>query len=1183
MQTKNQILDRPKLSRATFFCKIWLIFCISIYSQEYKVEYITPQDGLAHGCVQDIIQDSKGFMWFATEGGLNRYDGYNIRLYDCGEKFIQTIFEDPADNGKTLWIGSRDGGLFKFDRDSETFLQFKHNPNDSNSISANSVRCIYKCKNGDFWIGTNGGGLNKFDRIKGKYIHYRNNPNDPNTLSSDNVHAICEDYQGFLWVGTWGGGLNKFDPKTKIFTQYKYDPRDSRTLPSFEIWSLYEDHNKVLWIGGSRGLFKYDREKDLFIRNSFGNSEAEILNYRFVTSIMEDDEQTLWIAAQDCGVVGVSKNRKEIRYFKYNPDIENTLNSSIIFSAVPDHSGNIWVGSTCSGINKIVPGGKSFHYYDKIPYGSKSYQMEFHPSLFEDKDGALWIGTGGGLFRFKDNKFKHFQFDDWFYDNIFRIRQSGSGKLLIARGRALTELDPETEKFTNYFGKHQAYSLPLYFLCDSLFKASSKIAAITGVPNNSNVKKEFIIDKDTDVFILCVGEGDTSELFDYGWITSEKKEIIWEMKADKARYAGGNFNNRVQLAIINLPGGKYQIHYKSNETHAYNKVIGEAPIKTEWWGISLFPISSAVAKTLRKEIETENFVNLHWIDLGAVEEDNSGNIWCYLMQSTEPIYYFDRKKKQFIPFKLVVNDTLVNGVKGFFKDRSGYMWFTTEDNMFVKRDQNGKNKIMFGLNDLLKDSSFKIKKNAINYLYQDSKGIFWIATEFGIIKYDFVKKNIIHYNFKDLNYVKGYQGIIEDDYGNLWISSDTELFKFNPVKRSIRKYGKYDGVPDINYSIRCCVKRKNGYIAIGGANGFIMFHQDSIKENLKPPPVFITDFQLFNKSLKPGKNSPLKKAISESDKIVLSYNQDVFTFEFAALDYTLPQLNRYAYKMEGVDPDWVYTDASKRFATYTKLPPGEYIFRVKGSNNDGIWNEEGASLLIIITPPWWATWWFRTILLLTFLGIGYTIYRYRINKVREVERLRIQIASDLHDDIGSALTRIAVHSEIIGTTSEKSKVLRSSKQIGTMSREMITTLSDVVWSIDSRNDTVGDLIDRMRDFLDTVFPAGSIHIDFQTKGLHFEQKLEQAIRQNIYLIFKEAVNNAAKHSSADEIKISLINGSGRFKMEISDNGKGMDEEEKHKGHHGIENMKLRAEKIGGELSISHPEKGTSVVLIAKSI
>ena len=245
---------------------VLLVFIKSLYAQiiDYTVEYLTPQDGLAHGCVHDIIQDSKGFMWFATEGGLNRYDGYNIKLYDCGQKFIQTIFEDPAENGKTLWVGSRDGGLFKFNRASETFLQFQHDPDDSNSISANSVKCICKCKDGNLWVGTDGGGLNKLDRTTGKFISYRNNPNDPQSLSSDRVYAICEDHKGFLWVGTWGGGLNKFDPATEKFTSYKYDPRNIHSLITIEIWTLFEDHNKVLWIGGGRGLFKYDREKDLF-------------------------------------------------------------------------------------------------------------------------------------------------------------------------------------------------------------------------------------------------------------------------------------------------------------------------------------------------------------------------------------------------------------------------------------------------------------------------------------------------------------------------------------------------------------------------------------------------------------------------------------------------------------------------------------------------------------------------------------------------------------------------------------------------------------------------------------------------------------------------------------------------------------------------------------------------------
>jgi hypothetical protein len=157
------------------------------------------------------------------------------------------------------------------------------------------------------------------------------------------------------------------------------------------------------------------------------------------------------------------------------------------------------------------------------------------------------------------------------------------------------------------------------------------------------------------------------------------------MKPDKSRYAGGNFNNKIQISIINFPEGKYQIQYRSKKRHAYNDIVGEGPVRPEWWGISVFPISSAVSHAFKKEIEAENFANLHWLDLGAVEEDNDGNIWCYLMQTNNPIYYFDRNKKQFIPFQLVINDSLVNGVKGFFKDRVGNIWFTTDDNMFIKK------------------------------------------------------------------------------------------------------------------------------------------------------------------------------------------------------------------------------------------------------------------------------------------------------------------------------------------------------------------------------------------------------------------------------------------------------------------------------------------------------------------
>jgi two-component sensor histidine kinase len=454
----------------------------------------------------------------------------------------------------------------------------------------------------------------------------------------------------------------------------------------------------------------------------------------------------------------------------------------------------------------------------------------------------------------------------------------------------------------------------------------------------------------------------------------------------------------------------------------------------------------------------------------------------------------------------------------------------------------------------------------------------WIATNNGLNRLDLNTESFTHFYVEDglpSNYILK---VLEDNDGNIWCACANDIAVYNIRTGKISSYSGGDGMPFTgfgNWSQNAC-KTADGQLIFSGGSGALGFYPEQLKENLIVPPIRFTGFNIFHESAK------LDTAIQFIKMIELTHIQNIFSFEFTALNFTNAEKNQYAYKLEGLYDDWIYI-GNERVASFTDIEPGEYIFRVKGSNNHGIWNEKGASVILIITPPWWGTLWFRTLMIITVLALGYSIYRYRINKVREMERLRVQIASDLHDDIGSTLTKIAVHSEIIQTTTEKQKVSTSSKKIGTMSREIITTLSDVVWSIDSRNDTVGDLIDRMRDFLETVFPAGSIHIDFQTKGLHFDQKITQVLRQNVYLIFKEAVNNAAKHSEADEVKILMINGNGKFKMEIIDNGAGIKVDKRHGRHHGIENMEMRAKRIGGELNINNLDKGMSVTLVAKNI
>ena len=283
------------------------------------------------------------------------------------------------------------------------------------------------------------------------------------------------------------------------------------------------------------------------------------------------------------------------------------------------------------------------------------------------------------------------------------------------------------------------------------------------------------------------------------------------------------------------------------------------------------------------------------------------------------------------------------------------------------------------------------------------------------------------------------------------------------------------------------------------------------------------------------------------------------------MDYSDPERNSFMYRMEGIDDDWIES-GNRHYASYTKIDPGHYEFIVKGTNSDEIWSSNEARINLIIAPPFWQKWWFRVCIIVIIILLLYSLHLYRVNKIREIERLRIRIASDLHDDIGSALTRISVHSQQILTSREDEKIRMSSNKINDLSREVISTMSDVVWSIDARNDTLSDLLTRMQDFTHNALSEKDIRVSFEQIGMDSGRHIPVLERQNIFYIFKEAINNIVKHSEATEVKISIQNIDSHFKMRIADNGKGYDTEKIRRGN-GIRNMNMRAERIGATIEI----------------
>ncbi|MGE5682068.1 MAG: triple tyrosine motif-containing protein, partial [Bacillota bacterium] len=373
-------------------------------------------------------------------------------------------------------------------------------------------------------------------------------------------------------------------------------------------------------------------------------------------------------------------------------------------------------------------------------------------------------------------------------------------------------------------------------------------------------------------------------------------------------------------------------------------------------------------------------------------------------------------------------------------------------------------------------------------------------------------------------------------------------------------------------------KSRKGEMFFGGINGLNSFSPDSIKDNTFVPPIVITDFLIFNKPVKADNDSPLKCSITETNEIVLDYNQSVFSFEFAALHFSDPSKNQYQYKLEGFDKDWSYSN-TRRFVTYTNLDPGTYIFRVRGSNNDGIWNIQGASVKIIILPPFWRTWWFILISGLLIVAGIWVIVAVRMRHLLDIERLRLKISADLHDDIGTRLTEISMLSDIAYHMHDKgdsTEIKETVKKVGSIARSLIDNMSDIIWLINPKKDTLYELFLKLRDSYEEIFSYSQILLHINNMKFLEQVKLPIEYRKHLYLIFKEALNNSLKYSKCTEISINAQINGRILDITLYDNGIGFDVNKETCGN-GLVNMKNRAEAIKGNLRIqSKKGEGTMI-------
>jgi len=442
----------------------------------------------------------------------------------------------------------------------------------------------------------------------------------------------------------------------------------------------------------------------------------------------------------------------------------------------------------------------------------------------------------------------------------------------------------------------------------------------------------------------------------------------------------------------------------------------------------------------------------------------------------------------------------------------------------------------------------------------------WLATSAGLASFQTTTGQFAF--VEDLDDFPGSVAfsVVADAQDRLWIGTNRGLVRFDPkgtIGERTRVFGAADGVENLEFNRYSRLRRGNGEILMGGMSGLTAFHPDLVDKSSFVPPIVLTDVHVLSD------DGDRQLTSYSMEGLTLDHKDRAVTFEFAALSFAAPEANRYSYRLEGIDPDWI-DSADRRFARYTNLPAGSYTFRVRGSNHHGVWNEEGLALALRMRPPFWGTWWFRFLAVAITAALLAWAYRVRVRRLIEMERMRLRIATDLHDDLGSELSGIALASALVGRSASLSESERRRlSDVEASSRQVIEGLRDIVWYVNPEHDRFDSLVDRMRSTARRL--SGDRDVTFKADVEQGTSELGMQARRQFFLVYKELLTNALRHSKGTDFNIALTRHDGILELTVEDNGVGF--EEGATDGTGLTSVRRRAKRLGGQLELAVKDDG----------
>jgi len=831
-------------------------------------------------------------------------------------------------------------------------------------------------------------------------------------LSQNLITCMMQDGKGFLWIGT-KDGLNRFDGYK--FIVYQYDAYDSTSLSDNYITALLEDRAGRIWVGTQRGLNLFDRGAEVFHRLLPDSANPNGLRHPTISSnsIVEDEHGAIWIGTGDglsrLTLPGGARNFTGARFthFTHDPANPQSIKSPAVNNVVIDDSGVIWLQAP--SIYKLVPEGNGARYtltaVACVPADSLWQAALDDPSaarrIQKGRNDKVWIGGGAGIICWdaRTQKFTPYRLWDRLAQDehlvlpgVRGMIEDHDGIVWIGNVFGLVRFDPATQNFSDYRNQPgNAGNLPEHGLTEFL----EDRAGVLWFGSNGNglyrydPKAERFSRRHRDHQIALWRGASLRGIYETSYPAPEG---LWLGFASNRFYRMNRLNG--ELTELLAPPGIPNWGWMYSMVQDTASMPSRQNETTLWIG--------AAGGFFRAQCRDGRLEQISFFDpepdnprireVFKVIQDRHGEIWITTKRS---LCRFNQSTETFESYVFLMSDDPAarNVSEHVFihEDRNGDFWLGTAEGL-LRFDTNRKTFQRFR-NDPKDRAS--LSHNVVRAILADPfepERYLWVGTAGGgLNRFDRQTETFIHFTDKDGLPDNVVYAILDDEEGNLWMSTNYGISKFNLRTNTFKNFDAKDGLQDNEFNSSSYFKSPSGELFFGGISGFNAFYPKDIQDKPHAPPVVFTGFQIFNKSIShktPG--SPLPRAISEVEEITLSYEHKVFSFEFAALDFTAPVKNQYAYRMENFDADWQQAGTS-RTATYTNLNPGKYVFRVKASNNDGVWNETGAAVKIIITPPWWRTWWAYGLYGLLLAAGVFAADRFQRRRVIAKERVQTEI------------------------------------------------------------------------------------------------------------------------------------------------------------------------------------------------